>query len=264
MANGAFLMGAFMIIILKMSAETAYEKFKPYHSLFKHYRDASKGECFYNCTLLHCLQGLEYAVRFGWYDFRTFNVKEYEYYERVENGDLNWIIPGKFVAFMGPIENRDQGQRYGHHPNKYADIFKSIKVSKVIRLNEEKYDKKHFENRGISHEDLFFVDGSTPPDKIVRDFFEVVEKHFEKPDHGAVAIHCKAGLGRTGTLIGLWAMKHFQIPAESFIGWIRIARPGSILGPQQFYLPQMEPNYIHTHHSAQKSRLMTQKLNESP
>jgi cell division cycle 14 len=109
MVNGAFLMGAFMIIILKMSAELAYEKFKPYHSMFKHYRDASKGECFYNCTLLHCLQGLEYGVRFGWYDFRTFNVKEYEYYERVENGDLNWIIPGKFVAFMGPIENRDQG-----------------------------------------------------------------------------------------------------------------------------------------------------------
>ena len=112
--------------------------------MFKHYRDASKGECFYNCTLLHCLQGLEYGVRFGWYDFRTFNVKEYEYYERVENGDLNWIIPGKFVAFMGPIENRDHGQRYGHHPNKYCDIFKSINVTKVIRLNEEKYDKKHF------------------------------------------------------------------------------------------------------------------------
>ena len=94
MVNGAFLMGAFMIIILKMSAEQAYDRFTPYHSLFKPYRDASKGSCFYNCTLLHVLQGLEYAVRFGWYDFRTFNVKEYEYYERVENGDLNWIIPG--------------------------------------------------------------------------------------------------------------------------------------------------------------------------
>jgi cell division cycle 14 len=191
-------------------------------------------------------------------------VKEYEYYERVENGDLNWIIPGKFAAFMGPIENRDERHRYGHHPSKYVDIFKNIGVTRVIRLNEEKYDKSHFEKNGIAHTDLFFVDGSTPPDKIVHDFLRIVEEHFNQPNHGAIAIHCKAGLGRTGTLIGLWAMKHLQIPAEPFIGWIRIARPGSILGPQQFYLPQVEPKYIHTHHSAVKGRLMTQKFNESP
>jgi cell division cycle 14 len=190
-------------------------------------------------------------------------VKEYEYYERVENGDLNWIIPGKFAAFMGPIETRDSHHRYGHHPNKYVDIFKNIGVSRVIRLNEVKYEKNFFENAGIAHNDLFFVDGSCPPDHIVEQFMEAVEGHFAR-ESGAIAIHCKAGLGRTGTLIGLWAMKHFQIPAEAFIGWIRIARPGSILGPQQFYLPQMEPNYIQTHQSAQKSRMMTQKLNESP
>ena len=158
-------------------------------------------------------------------------MKEYEYYERVENGDLNWIIPGKFVAFMGPVESRDTNHRYGHHPNTYVNIFKNIGVSKVIRLNEERYEKKHFINNGISHDDLFFVDGSTPPQKIVDSFLDLVEDHFSKPNHKAIAIHCKAGLGRTGTLIGIWAMKHFQIPAEPFIGWIRIARPGSILGP---------------------------------
>jgi len=47
MVNGAFLMGAFMIIILKCSAEKAQNMFRPYLSLFKPYRDASKGNCLY-------------------------------------------------------------------------------------------------------------------------------------------------------------------------------------------------------------------------
>ena len=33
-------------------------------------------------------------------------------------------------------------------------------------------------------------------------------------------------------------------PAAAFIGWIRIARPGSILGPQQHYLIEKEAKYL--------------------
>ena len=40
----------------------------------------------------------------------------------------------------GPIEKRDAVQRYGHHPNKYVEIFNKFNVTRVIRLNEEKYD----------------------------------------------------------------------------------------------------------------------------
>jgi cell division cycle 14 len=32
----------------------------------------------------------------------TFNPQEYHFRERVENGDWNWIIPGKFLAFSNP------------------------------------------------------------------------------------------------------------------------------------------------------------------
>lgn len=70
------------------------------------------------------------------------------------------------------------------------------------------------------------MDGTTPPDNIVTEFLSIVEK-----EKGAIAVHCKAGLGRTGSLIALFVMKHYGFPAAAFTGWIRIARPGSILGP---------------------------------
>jgi cell division cycle 14 len=78
---------------------------------------------------------------------------------------------------------------------------------------------------------MVFVDGSTPPKEIVTNFMNTCEEHFGTKT-GAIAVHCKAGLGRTGTLIGLFCMKHYGISAEAFIGWTRIARPGSVLGPQ--------------------------------
>ena len=66
-------------------------------------------------------------------------------------------------------------------------------------------------------------------------FLDAAEKQ-----KGAIAVHCKAGLGRTGSLIALYCMKHFGFPPAAYIGWIRIARPGSILGPQQNYLISMD------------------------
>ena len=82
---------------------------------------------------------------------------------------------------------------------------------------------------------MFFIDGTTPKPKIVQKFLEEAEN-----EEGGIAIHCKAGLGRTGSLIGLYCMKHYAFPPAAFTGWIRICRPGSILGPQQHYLLEME------------------------
>jgi cell division cycle 14 len=101
----------------------------------------------------------------------------------------------------------------------------------VLRLNNKTYDAAGFTNNGIKHYDLFFTDGTAPSLEIVDKFLNIAEK-----EEGAIAVHCKAGLGRTGSLIACYAMKHYSFCAPDFIGWIRIARPGSILGPQQHFL----------------------------
>lgn len=104
-------------------------------------------------------------------------------------------------------------------------------IKTIIRLNKPKYNKKIFIKAGIKHFDLFYTDGTTPSVKIINSFFKIVEE-----SKGAVAIHCKAGLGRTGTLIALYLMKEYKMCAADCIAWLRILRPGSILGPQQHFL----------------------------
>ena len=54
-------------------------------------------------------------------------------------------------------------------------------------------------------------------------------------------IFMSIGLGRTGTLIGLFAMKHYGFPPRGWIGWNRLCRPGAILGPQQQWLSEIAP-----------------------
>lgn len=55
-------------------------------------------------------------------------------------------------------------------------------------------------------------------------------------------IQCKAGLGRTGTLIGAYLIWKYGFTASEAIAFMRIVRPGSVVGPQQqyMYLKQLE------------------------
>lgn len=234
-ANAAYLIGAFQIIILGRTAEEAWRPFI-YQPNFIDFRDAIMGPCSYRCTILHCLKGLEKAIQLGWFNYRRFDCRNYEYYERVENGDFNWIIPGKLLAFSSPSgEGRDRNGWKEYTPEDYVPLFRDMNVTAVVRLNQPTYEAERFSRYGIRHYDMYFLDGSVPNDDIIQHFLKVTER-----EPGAIAVHCKAGLGRTGTLIGCYAIKHFEFPAAEFIGWCRLARPGSVLGPQQQFLIDIE------------------------
>ncbi|KAI4468128.1 tyrosine specific protein phosphatase and dual specificity protein phosphatase [Holotrichia oblita] len=199
---------------------------------FRNFVDASQGISNYTIRLIDCLQAIEKAKTFNFFNFNDFNVLEYDTYDKIQNGDMNWLVPRKFLAFIGPTECEFMN---GHPPEFYVKYFLRNDVKTVIRLNNKMYDAAIFTDAGIDHRELFFADGTTPPKHILMRFLDICEK-----SPAAIGVHCKAGLGRTGSLIGAYIIKHYRMSARESIAWMRICRPGSVIGQQQGWLEKVE------------------------
>ena len=57
---------------------------------------------------------------------------------QVQNGDLNWVVPGKLLAFAGPtaVAKHFWGYRT-FTPEDYHQYFADTGVTAVVRLNNE-------------------------------------------------------------------------------------------------------------------------------
>jgi cell division cycle 14 len=81
---------------------------------------------------------------------------------------------------------------------------------------------------------MIFEDGTCPTLPIVRKFIKLAHDTIAKDK--SIAVHCKAGLGRTGCLIGAYLIYRHGFTANEVIGFMRFMRPGMVVGPQQHWL----------------------------
>ncbi|CAI5519525.1 unnamed protein product [Closterium sp. Naga37s-1] len=223
-------LAAYLILRHAMPAHAAHALLRPLEPL-PPFRDASNGACTFHVTALDCCQALERAQERGL--IAGFRVGEYE---RLEQADLTWMLPGRLLAFSTPADDPASAMEGYLTPEDYVQYFRQAGIAAIIRLNRRVYDKRRFTRHGFAFYDLYFPDGGAPSDGIVERFFAVVEG-----SNGPVAIHCKAGLGRTGVLVGCYLMKHCGMTARQAIAYTRLVRPGSVIGQQQHFLALMHP-----------------------
>ncbi|KAJ3007799.1 UNVERIFIED_CONTAM: Dual specificity protein phosphatase cdc14a, partial [Siphonaria sp. JEL0065] len=92
------------LLVQKTKPEEAVKPIEGINPPFLPYRDAGYGAATYHITILDCIKGLYKALSNGLLHIENIDTNEYEFYEKVEHGDLNWITD-KFIALACPKDD---------------------------------------------------------------------------------------------------------------------------------------------------------------
>ncbi|GAB7365694.1 hypothetical protein MBLNU230_g7033t1 [Neophaeotheca triangularis] len=254
-ANAACILATYMVLIQSWPPHLALAPIAQMDPPCMPFRDAGYSQADYSLTVQDVVYGVWKAKEEGLVGLKEFSLEEYEKFERVDMGDFNWITPS-FLAFASPQHQPVDVIQPGHPlystlprslsalrrdqtlPTPFKNVlshFVERNIGLVVRLNSELYSPSYFTSLGIKHLDMIFDDGTCPPLNLVRKFVDLAHRTINEKKKG-IAVHCKAGLGRTGCLIGAYLIYRHGFTANEIIAFMRFMRPGMVVGPQQHWL----------------------------
>ena len=180
-SNAAVLLCSYLIFVRQQTVEQAYAPFVGIEPPFIPFRDAAFSVNTFPISVLDCCRAMRKAVELNHFDISNFSVRSFFDLAKLQNGDFSWIIPGKFVAFSGPIAKRRQLSEQGDYsltPPEYVPILKSLGVTCVVRFNSKCYDRKCLLSAGINHVDMIYDDGANPPEAVRYNLALISRSHF--------------------------------------------------------------------------------------
>jgi atypical dual specificity phosphatase len=126
--------------------------------------------------------------------------------------DLTWLADGRIAACAYPA-----GGTLG-------DLARAG-VGTLVNLHERPHDPAALARHGLAQVHLPVRDFTPPsPDQLAAGV-AAIDRALAAGQR--VAVHCAAGLGRTGTLLACWLVSHGAAPDDA-IAAVRAARPGSV------------------------------------
>ncbi|CCX31503.1 protein-tyrosine phosphatase-like protein [Pyronema domesticum] len=247
-ANAGCLLATYMVLVQSWPPHLALSPLAMCDPPLMPFRDAGYSQADFILNVQDVVYGVWRAKEKGLVNLREFVLDEYEKFERVDMGDFNWVSPN-FLAFASPQHKvlPDADVTYPTDEDEILDSnlptpFKNVlhhfhtrDIGLVVRLNSPLYPAEAFTALGITHMDMIFDDGTCPPLNLVKKFINIAHQTITR-DNKNIAVHCKAGLGRTGCLIGAYLIYRYGFSANEVIAYMRFMRPGMVVGPQQHWL----------------------------
>jgi cell division cycle 14 len=189
--NAILFISTFRMVRLRLSPEVALAPFGHLLPSFGSYGNVPRSLS-HDLSVLTGLQSILRAIRLDWYNPANFDAAHWAKSEASPSGNMNWVIPGKILAFSTPYDsNGVNTSRQVATPLELVPVFRVLGITSIVRLCEPLYDSSVFECSGFRFYEMVFPDGSTPPTPIREEFLTICDSS------AVIAVHCQAGRGRT-------------------------------------------------------------------